>query len=230
MSPWAAPVPPIVETDAVGAAEHQIDDPQNDASGAWATRAPRTMTTLMVGKLVRAGAGEQLCRVRNISASGMMLETPFPIREGDRIAVELRCGQLLEGTVKWTSAGRAGVQFLTPIDVEEVLANARGSSPAARLRRAVPRAPRFVIATTARLVCNSVSFTVLVENISQSGARLRLSNQPALDRVMTLVIPGLKPRACSVRWSEGEAAGVAFIEMIPYAELATWLTEVQAQG
>ncbi len=210
----------------MGAAEHQMDDQHGD-DGAWATRAPRTMTTLMVGKLVRAGAGEQLCRVRNISATGMMLETPFPLREGDRIAVELRCGQLLEGAIMWTSAGRAGVQFTAPIDVEEVLATAKGSSPAARLRRAVPRAPRFHITTTARLVCNSVSHIVLMENLSQSGARLRLSNQPDLDRVMTLVIPGLKPRSCSIRWSDGEAAGVAFIDMIPYAELATWLAEVQ---
>lgn len=213
----------------MGAAEHQMEDQPGDTD-AWATRAPRTMTTLMVGKLVRAGTGEQLCRVRNISASGMMIESPLALREGDAIAVELRCGQLLEGTIKWTSAGRAGVQFTMPIDVEEVLATAKGSSPAGRLRRAVPRAPRFAVTTTARLVCNGVSLMVLLENVSQSGARLRLSNQPDLDRVMTLVIPGLKPRSCTVRWSEGDAAGVAFIDMIPYAELAGWLADVQPAG
>ena len=64
--------------------------------------------------------------------------------------------------------------------------------------------------------CNGVSHTVLMENISQSGARVRLSNQPDLDRVMTLVVPGLSPRSCTVRWAEDDSAGVAFIEMIPY--------------
>ncbi|WP_066720993.1 PilZ domain-containing protein [Sphingomonas pituitosa] len=211
----------------MGAAEHQFDHNSSDP-GPWAERAPRTVTTLMVGKLICAGAGEQLCRVRNISATGMMLESPFPLREADGIVVELRGGPVLEGRIMWVSAGRAGVQFPAPIDVEEVLATAKGSSPAARLRRAVPRAPRFQLGSNARLVCNGVSHTVVMENISQSGARIRLSNQPDLDRVMTLVIPGLNPRSCTVRWIESDSAGVAFIDMIPYAELAAWLTEVQA--
>lgn len=215
------------ENDAVGAAEHQFDHDSSDP-GPWAERAPRTVTTLMVGKLICTGAGEQLCRVRNISATGMMLESPFPLQDGDRIVVELRGGPVLEGTIMWVSAGRAGVQFLEPIDVEEVLAAAKGSSPAARLRRAVPRAPRFQVAGNARLVCNGVSHTVVLENISQSGARVRLANQPDLDRVMTLVIPGLKPHSCTVRWIESDSAGVAFIDMIPYAELAAWLNEMQA--
>ncbi len=210
----------------MGAAEHQFDHDSSDA-GPWAERAPRTVTTLMVGKLICAGGGEQLCRVRNISATGMMLESPFPLREGDRIVVELRGGPVLEGTIRWVSAGRAGVQFVELIDVEEVLATAKGSSPAARLRRAVPRAPRFQVGGNARLVCNGVSHIVAMENISQSGARVRLANQPDLDRVMTLVIPGLTPHSCTVRWLEGDSAGVAFIEMIPYAELAAWLTEMQ---
>ncbi len=210
----------------MAAAEHQFDQNGGDP-GPWAERAPRTVTTLMVGKLICAGAGEQLCRVRNISATGMMLESPFPLRDGDRVVVELRGGPVLEGTIMWVSAGRAGVQFLEAIDVEEVLATAKGSSPAARLRRAVPRAPRFQIAGNARLVCNGVSHTVTMENISQSGARVHLANQPDLDRVMTLVVPGLNPRSCTVRWLEGNSAGVAFIEMIPYAELATWLNGMQ---
>lgn len=195
--------------------------------GSWASRAPRTVTTLMVGKLICAAAGEQLCRVRNISATGMMLESSFPLHEGDRIKVELRCNQQLEGDIMWTSSGRAGVQFVSPIDVEQVLATARGSSPDARLRKAVPRAPRFAIESPARLVCNGVSYIVSIDNISQSGARLRLLGQPDLDRVMTLVIPGLNPRSCAVRWSRGDTAGVAFIDMISYGELAAWLSETQ---
>lgn len=213
----------------MGAAEHQFE-PASAGGDAWAERAPRTVTTLMVGKLVCAGGGEQLCRVRNISASGMMLETPYPLHEGDQIAVELRGGGVLKGKIVWTSDGRAGVHFTTPIDVEDVLATAKGSSATARLRRAIPRAPRFELTGPARLVCNGVSSAVRLENISLSGARIRLPGHIELDRVMTLVIPGLKPHSCTVRWSDAETAGVAFLEMIPYAELAAWLGEVQAAG
>lgn len=211
----------------MGAAEHNFDA-STEGGDAWAERAPRTVTTLMVGKLVREGGGEQLCRVRNISASGMMLDSPLPLRDGDRITVELRGGPALTGKIVWVSDGRAGVQFEARIDVEDVLATAKGSSPAARLRRAVPRAPRFHVTGPARLVCNGVSNAVRLENISQSGARILLPNHLDLDRVMTLVVPGLKPHSCTVRWSDAEAAGIAFIDMIPYAEPAAWLGEVQA--
>jgi PilZ domain len=180
----------------------------------------------MVGKLLCEQRGEQLCRVRNLSATGMLVEARRPLEIDSDITVELRCGQRLSGQVVWSHDGRAGVQFRAPIEVETVLATARGTSPAARLHKAVPRAPRFDVHCPARLVCNGAPFKIVVNNISQSGARLHLTGQPDLDRVMTVAIPGLNPRACTVRWARDGEAGIAFIEMVPYAELADWLSQL----
>ncbi|MHA6721128.1 PilZ domain-containing protein [Sphingomonas sp. RS6] len=206
------------------AAEQELSSEQQAPS--WVDRAPRTVTTLMVGKLLSEEKGEQLCRVRNLSASGMLVESRRPIEIDTDITVELRCGQRLSGQVVWSHDGRAGVHFGAPINVEKVLATARGTTPSARLHRAVPRAPRFDVDCPARLVCNGVSFQIVVNNISQSGARLRIAGQPDLDRVMTVAIPGLAPRPCTVRWSRDGEVGIAFIDMVPYAELADWLGQL----
>lgn len=194
---------------------------------AWTDRAPRTMTTLLVGKLLCDGLGEQLCRVRNLSANGMLIEALRIPDVADMVTVELRCGQRLAGEVVWSQEGRAGIQFAAPIEVEAVLATARSTTPAARLHKAVPRAPRFAVQCPARLMCNGTPFDAVIENISQSGARLRVIGQPELDRVMTLVAPGLSPRSFSVRWRHEDGMGVAFIDMIPYAELSPWLTRLE---
>ena len=193
----------------------------------WAQRAPRTVTTLLVGKLLCDGTGEQLCRVRNLSATGMLIETQRPLGYGNWIAVELRCGQRLQGTVAWSSTGRAGVQFATPIEVDQVLAVARGASTA---RVVAPRAPRFAANLTARLINEGHPIDVTVENISQSGARVQLDAQRELDHSVTLTIPGLQPRRCTVRWSKDQTVGLAFMDMVPYDELAAVLGNGVAQG
>lgn len=193
----------------------------------WAQRAPRTVTTLLVGKLLCDGSGEQLCRVRNLSATGMLIETQRALGYGNWIAVELRCGQNLQGTVAWSSTGRAGVQFTAPIDVDQVLAVARGATAA---RVVAPRAPRFAANLTARLVNEGHPLEVTVENISQSGARVQLGEQRELDRSVTLTIPGLQPRRCTVRWTRDQTVGLAFMDMVPYNELAALLGHNIAQG
>lgn len=193
----------------------------------WAKRAPRTVTTLLVGKLVSDGSGEQLCRVRNLSATGMLIETQRPLGYGNWVAVELRCGQRLAGSVAWSSTGRAGVQFAAPIEVDHVLAVARGATAA---RMVAPRAPRFAANLSARLINEGHPIDVTVENISQSGARVTLGEHCELDRSVTLSIPGLQPRRCTVRWIQGTTAGLAFMDMVPYQDLAALLGHSVSQG
>lgn len=186
----------------------------------WAERAPRTVTTLLVGKLLCDGTDEQPCRLRNLSASGMLIETQRPLGYGNWVAVELRCGQRLQGTVAWSSTGRAGVQFAEAIDVDQVLAVAKGATAA---RVVAPRAPRFAVKLVARLVNDGHPIEVTVENISQSGARVSLDEQRELEPSVTLTIPGLQPRRCTVRWSKDQTAGLAFMDMVPYHELTALL-------
>lgn len=199
-----------------------IGSPAVQTSPDWAERAERIVTTLLIGKLV-CQTGAELCRIRNISSTGMLIETSRVLRYGNSVAVELRCGQRLQGTVAWSSTGRAGVQFLQPIDVDEVLAVAQANAQQRSRGTTVPRAPRFDVTTPARISINGRTIDVVVENVSQSGACLRLPRPPRQDTQMILSVPGLPTRRCVTRWADEERAGVSFLDVIPYQDLSGWL-------
>lgn len=196
-----------------------------EAAGVVADRAPRTVTTLLVGKLRSRGAVEHLCRVRNISMTGMMLETHHQLGYGSWVAVELRSGDRLQGSVVWSSEGRAGVEFAQPIDVDYILAQAKAGpdifcGPA-------PRAPRFDVECPGRINALGRYIDVTLENISQSGARIRLPKPPRTDTEVILSVPGLPTRRCTTRWARDDKAGLIFLEPISYNDLAPWLEHCQ---
>jgi hypothetical protein len=184
-------------------------------------RAPRTVTTLLVGKLLCRGTVEHLCRIRNISMSGMMLETHHTLGFGSWVAVELRNGDRLQGSVVWTSEGRAGVEFAAPIDVDHILAQAKAGAD--KFCGPAPRAPRFDVECASRISCFGRHIDVTLENISQSGARIALPRPPRKDTEVILSVPGLPSRRCTTRWATEDKAGLVFLEPISYNDLGPWL-------
>lgn len=194
-----------------------------DSRQEWVERAPRAMATLLVGKLCHDNGAEQLCRVRNISETGMQIETVAALADGMPIGVELRGGASLSGTVVWTKENRAGVQFDAPIDVVKILGR-----PAAAGRGARPRSPRFTANIPARISSYGRSIDVTVADVSQGGACLQLQRPLRIDSEVILLIPGLPPRRCTTRWSDEELAGVAFHDAFSYNELSAWLDRMPA--
>jgi hypothetical protein len=184
-------------------------------------REPRIVTTLLVGKLLCRGTVEHLCRVRNISTRGMMIETHHTPGYGNWVTVELRSGDRLQGSVVWSSEGRAGVEFAAPIDVDHILAQAKLAPE--KLGANAPRAPRFEVTCPARISIFGRHIDVTLENISQSGARLRLPRPPRPDTEVILSVAGLPSRRCTTRWVNEDVAGFVFLEVIPYHDLAAWL-------
>ncbi len=190
-------------------------------------RPERVVTTLLVGKLICDRTGERLCRVRNISASGMAVETDGPLGYGNLVTVELRSGERLFGRAVWSTSGRAGVEFAEPVDVERILAEAKANR-SARTRSILrnthsPRSPRFEVHCPARIINFDETHDVVVENISQSGVMIQCPEQLELDTQVVLTIAGLGSRRATVRWRKGTSVGISFIEIIPYHELAGWL-------
>jgi hypothetical protein len=184
-------------------------------------RAPRTVTTLLVGKLFSRGSAEHLCRIRNISMTGMMLETHYTLGYGSWVTVELRNGDRLQGSVVWSSEGRAGVEFAQAINVDHILAQAKASLE--RFCGPAPRAPRFDVECAARISCFGRYIDVTLENISQSGARIVLPKPPREDTEIILSVPGLPSRRCTTRWATEDKAGLIFLEPISYNDLGPWL-------
>lgn len=198
-----------------------------DGTTDFKPRAARAVTTLLVGRLIGANGSDNLCRVRNLSATGMMLETSQAVALGETIEVELRNCEHLKGEIVWTNGGRAGVRFHDPIEMARMLA-----VPAFRREtrgQSMPRAPRFHVECIACISSMGQTVPGKLENLSQSGARLKPARPiPAAD-VMTIAIPGLPPRRCAVRWADNDELGLAFIDMVPFKDLAAWLGEHRGQ-
>jgi hypothetical protein len=184
-------------------------------------RAPRAITTLLVARLLRQGCGATPCRVRNVSASGMLVETRAALTRGMPVSLELRGGTCIEGTVVWHENGCAGIAASAPIDLDGFLSETGN-------KLGVPRAPRFDIACPVRLSSYGSTTAGTVENLSQTGARLALATPISAGVTYRIVFPGLPPRDCEVRWCGGDEVGVRFVEPLAFNELDRWLSNSAA--
>lgn len=190
-------------------------------------RSERTLTLFIIAKLKMEGGSEGLCRVRNVSAGGLMLETRMSLDAGDRVLIEFRGNRLLRGAVVWTGDRRAGVAFDQPIAVTNLLGT--GEPRASRLSRArQPRGPRVLVDCPIEIQLDDGRIGARLVDISQGGARLALPLATRRDDRMILMIPGLPLKLGIVRWS-GSEVGVAFAEPLKFDLLSEWLL-VRAAG
>jgi PilZ domain len=63
---------------------------------------------------------ESEVRVRNLSAGGLMAETPLRVVRGEKVEVNLRSVGWISGTVAWITEGRIGIAFDHPVDPKAV--------------------------------------------------------------------------------------------------------------
>lgn len=177
-------------------------------------------------RLLRVGAimiedRRELCLLRNISAGGMMIRAYSEIAIGTEVSIELKQGDPVRGTAKWTEDGLTGVAFEQPIDVLAILAPP-GEGPR-------PRLPRIEVDCTAWVREDGDVIRTRVMNISQGGVRLESSSPLTLGARVVVTLPGLTPAPGTVKWSDGEAYGVAFNRPLVLAELVEWLQGQQQE-
>lgn len=187
--------------------------------------ARNALKTLLVARLIRADGREAPCRIRNLSSTGMMIETACPLSPDMAISIELR-GARFAGSIMWVRDGQAGLHFAAPIEVDHVLGEVRLAAG----RQDQPRAPRFHIGRPARISRDGRLSDVLIEDLSQSGARLCMAEPPAPGSAFTLLIPGLPTLPCRTRWVETDCFGALFHGILPYYQLAEWLESEAAFG
>lgn len=56
-------------------------------------------------------------RIRNVSKTGMMIETELPVVPEQQILVNLSDGKILNAKVKWVQGDRVGIQLATPVSI-----------------------------------------------------------------------------------------------------------------
>ena len=97
----------------------QVVPPSETSQDAAPRRAARDSFFLQAN-VSAPGSGRSFpVRVRNLSAGGMMADCDRPLTVGDRLEVELRGVERVDGTVAWVRAGRIGVSFDTSIDPQQ---------------------------------------------------------------------------------------------------------------
>jgi hypothetical protein len=174
---------------------------------------PREMAVLRVAKLITE-RGEQLCRIRNISPGGVMVEVPGAFWTGEPAGIELRSGGKAAGRIAWTDEGRLGIRFEAPIDPQDVLA-IDPEHP--------PRALRIAVSVDASICVGAVFKRVNVEDISLGGVRIRLDDPAPIGTKVFLTIDGFPNLPGIIRWQSEGHVGVAFDQPLDLDALAFWL-------
>ena len=176
----------------------------------------RLLPTLRVAKLVGENS-EQLIRVRNISAGGLMADTtqpPPPI--GTAVSIELS-SQKIPSSVVWIRDGTVGLKFDQNVDLGELLA---GRKPRHGFR---PRPPRLEVACKASIRVGKVYYTVDVHDISLGGMKVEPIEEYCVGKDVIVVVESLRPIRGQVRWFADRRAGIVFDKELEFQELAEWV-------
>ena len=176
----------------------------------------RIMPILQVAKVIEEDGREQLIRVRNVSAGGLMAEVGHPIPVGTNLRLELS-SQKIPASIVWTREGIAGIKFDRNLDLGELLA---GRKPRHGFR---PRPPRLEVDCKASLKIGKTYYTVDVNDISLAGLKVEPIDEYCLGKQVVVVVESLRPIRGEVRWFSDRRAGVVFDKPLKFEELAEWI-------
>jgi hypothetical protein len=180
-------------------------------------RDQRHLTILRVGTLFLADRRE-LCLIRNISAGGLMAHVYSRVRLGERVAVELKTNQRVDGAIAWIDGSNVGIGFVAPINLEEMLATHGSLENGWR-----PRLPRVEVDRLATLRVGAAVYGVSTRDISQGGVKIETDQPIEEGEDVVLTLEGFPPVPGVVRWSQEGLCGIAFNQVIPFRELMSWL-------
>jgi hypothetical protein len=176
----------------------------------------RVSAMLRVGKMIDAEGFQQLIRVRNMSAGGIMaIVTRAPV-VGDQVRIELS-SQKIPSTVVWTRDELIGIKFDQNVDLGELLA---GRKPRLGFRA---RPPRLEIACKASVRVGKVYYTVDVHDISMAGMKVEPIEEYCVGKKVIVVVESLRPIKGEVRWYSERRAGIVFEKPLEFDELSEWV-------
>jgi hypothetical protein len=178
--------------------------------------AERLHALLPVAKLVTDEAN-LLCRIKNISAGGLMAEVGAPLQVDTRVWIELNSDQRIPGIVVWTRSGSVGVKFDRDVDLRELLANRK---PRQGFR---PRPPRLEVTCSATVQIGKLYHQVEVQDISLGGMKVALKDWECAGKAVIVTVESLRPVRGKVRWYKGGLAGIVFNKPLRFEDLAEWM-------
>jgi hypothetical protein len=215
----------LIRRKSAAAALAETDAAFESTSVSLSTAVPRPMerrdeervsAMLRVGKLVDAAGTQQLIRVKNMSAGGIMAVVTRTPAVGDEVFIELS-SQKIPASVVWTRDDLAGFKFAHNVDLGELLA---GRKPRAGFRS---RPPRLEIACKASVRLGKAYYTVDVHDISLGGMKVEPIEEYCVNKPVVVVVESLRPIKGEVRWFSERRAGIVFDNPLEFQELSEWV-------
>jgi len=176
----------------------------------------RLSAMLRVGKLTDASGSEQLIKVKNLSAGGVMAIVTRAPEIGDQVSIELS-SQRIPSSVVWTRDDMIGLKFDQNVDLGELLA---GRKPRHGFRA---RPPRLDIPCKASVRVGKTYYTVDVHDISLGGIKVEPIEEYCVGKKVVVVVESLRPTKGEVRWYSDRRAGIVFERPLEFEELAEWV-------
>ena len=176
----------------------------------------RFSAMLRVGKLTDSSGNEQLIKVKNLSAGGVMAILTRAPEVGDHVQVELS-SERIPASVVWIRENAAGLKFDQNIDLGELLA---GRKPRHGFR---PRPPRLEIPCKASVRVGKTYYTVDVHDISLGGMKVEPIEEYCVGKNVVVAVESLRPIKGEVRWYSDRRAGIIFERALEFDELAEWV-------
>ena len=176
----------------------------------------RVSPMLRVSKMIDARGEQQLIKVKNLSAGGLMAIVSQAPEVGDAVEVELS-SQKIPASVVWTREGLVGLKFNQDLDLGELLA---GRKPRHGFRA---RPPRLDIACKASVRVGKLYYSVDVHDISLGGMKVEPIEEYCVGKKVIVVVESLRPIKGEVRWYHERRAGIVFDKPLDFDELAEWV-------
>lgn len=168
---------------------------------------------------IRAESGEGWGFIKNLSATGMMLEVHSDFELGNQVSAILSEDQELAGAVRWRDQSQAGIEFFEPIDVAKLL-----SKPTADKSGRVPRLPRIAMKHPINLYLGSQLIHADICDISPAGVCIRTDYSFEMGKSLRLSVSNLLDISGTVRWQSADRVGIVFSQRLPLDDLMIWLS------
>jgi hypothetical protein len=177
--------------------------------------------TLQPGAVAR-GSLREICFLRKITAAGAVVHLDAPIRVGERLDLALMSGEELEGVVDWVEGQEVGLRFEHRADVFALIARNLVQQPGDARRM-----PRIELRCRAWLTAGSRRERVTVTNLSDGGAGIVANLSLVPYEQVELQLDDFPAAPATVRWVDGELAGLAFTPPVSWQALMPWLKRHQ---
>ncbi len=179
---------------------------------------PATAHLLPVGRLL-ADEGQTLCRIRAITAGGLVADVHAEVAVGTPVRVEIHSDQSISGQIVWVRDGAVGIRFDAHADIRDFLPRSRINSG----MRARPARLEIRCGATVRIgkICHRAE----VRDISLGGIKLALPDAAAIGKKVVVTVESLRPLAGTVSWHKGAQAGITWDKPLQFEELAQWLAQ-----